>query len=128
MSRELNVAVAERVMGRCFHVWGTPNNGLLWTCTKCGITEGAAGGPLNPRYSDEIAAAWQVVEKMREQGWWAVVRFYDPDTDENPAHRWDAHFGRYEDVGSVVRIRFADTAPEAICLAALAAVGAEAKA
>ena len=119
MSRELNVAVAERVMGRCFHVWGTPNDGLLWTCTKCGITEGAAGGPLNPRYSDEIAAAWQVVEKMREQGWWVEVR-----SDYNatvPLTRTICAFGK----GQVCEFAEADTAPEAICLAALAVVGAE---
>ena len=121
MSRELSVAVAERVMGRCFHVWGTPNDGLLWTCTKCGITEGAAGGPLNPRYSDEIAAAWQVVEKMRELGWWPSMYLAGRKS-------WRVYFHGHDPAHLASHAASADTAPEAICLAALAAVGAEVKA
>lgn len=72
-----------------------------------------------PEYGTRIEDAWKVVEKMREQGfemdmgfstssgWWAL--FYDHD--ENLAYRAEAE--NYAD---------AETAPLAICCAALLSV------
>lgn len=75
-----------------------------------------------PEYSTDIAAAWQVVEKMRTDGW----RFDLYDSFAG----WRATFGR---PGGIDRgenmwvLRASDrheTAPEAICRAALAALEA----
>ena len=78
---------------------------------------------LDQRDPDEsMSSAWQVVEKMREQGWW-------PDIDYRPAG-WFCTLYPPNERGLAAQIdgmivEYADTAPEAICLAALAAVGAE---
>lgn len=68
-----------------------------------------------PRYSLDIAAAWQVVEKMRERPVYVVV---EPHPDY-----WRAVV--YDENWYFVVSEHADTAPFAICLAALRAVGVE---
>jgi hypothetical protein len=67
---------------------------------------------VQPRqYSTDIAAAWRVVEKMHADGW-----FYDVgDEVETPEHY--ARFHRQSGAGFAL----ADTAPLAICRAALIA-------
>lgn len=71
-----------------------------------------------PPWSTNNAASWLVVEKMREQGWDITIS-------------WDRRFGAWivqpwmapdgdEELGAN-----GDTAPHAICLAALQAMGAE---
>lgn len=126
-SRELDSLVAEKVMG--------------W---KPGTSVGADGdgywdagfykpnGTFTthiPPYSTDIAAAWEVVEKLTN------IR---PDSGFNPefelkceeghvdAMIWHASLeDRYTttDWPDRFTIAFADTAPHAICLAALRAVG-----
>lgn len=110
--RELDALVAEKVMG-CTLRWDT------WRGTgerypHCACTDGAGPHSCGDEvwheelayYSTEIAAAWTVAEHMRSNlrsvqvcaalgGWWAHI----------------SHASE-----------FADTAPHAICLAALAAV------
>ena len=108
--RELDALVAEKVMGLRF-VWRSQltdhygYNAGVWTIpTKWGTMD-LTEEP--PRYSTDIAAAWEVVEKMREDGF--LVALYRSAgawiADTNPG------YGK------------SDTAPHAICLAALRAVG-----
>ena len=121
--RNLDVLVAEKVMGwknisphYSKTPWGTdPKHGMNW----CQL----------PSYSTYIVAAWEVVEKMASLDWDVnislssklpsddVERWYCEMTcgDDNAAWRDDFRF---------IQI-WASTAPLAICLAALKAVGVE---
>lgn len=67
-------------------------------------------GPPMP-YSTNIKAAWMVVEKMHDSGWFFSITRYSNCTDP-----WNAEFG------SVLPRVHAPTAPLAICRAALLAV------
>jgi len=82
------------------------------------------GNHCVPRYSTDIAAAWQVVEHLVSSG-----RFFfrlsgagrEPDTD--PV--WQVTLAEYPDDETTVETRrLAYTVPLAICSAALAAVNA----
>jgi hypothetical protein len=101
--RELDALVAERVMG---WVQEEPqphpvNSFAIYF-----------GGP--PPYSTDIAAAWQVVERMREQEYSIAL-----DSDTWLKHPYAVHFiGGNSGCVSCT----ADTAPLAICRAALKAV------
>jgi hypothetical protein len=113
--RELNAAVAERVMG-----WRRKPNGMMHGRAQevfvddrdnthsitCGCAE-----DFNP--SCTIEAAMQVAERMREQGWSFACTLY---AGQFPY----ASFCK----GTVVTSRNAeaDSLPEAICRAALLAV------
>jgi hypothetical protein len=63
-----------------------------------------------PEYSTEIAAAWDVVERLKHLE--PEMRWHD----EN--HGWYLNFSKKDLEG----IPYAETAPHAICLAALKAV------
>ncbi len=113
--RELDAVVAEKVMGlsvRPIEVIGA--SGVHADVGTVDLPRrmpdgrmGVHAAPL-PAYSTEIAAAWEVVEKLRSP---VFVLEWEPD-------RWLASFcGEDEDAT-------ADTAPHAICLAALKAVEA----
>lgn len=68
------------------------------------------------RYSTDISAAWRVVEKMHEQGF----AFFRVEADTPPNTRvqeWIAGFHRKGE--QTAYWKGADTAPLAICLAAL---------
>lgn len=129
--RELDALIAERVMGevdaRC-----PCGDGLSRTMTRSGATMAEAEAMLRadyaarvaggmkmwpaeycgPAYSEEIGAAWLVVEKLREQGFGFTI---DVDEGDNSACFADSS-GVYEAEIS------ATTAPLAICRAALAAL------
>jgi hypothetical protein len=81
MSREIDVRVAREVMGEI--------------CRD---------------YSTDITAAWSVVDKMRDEGYW--MELIGP---MNPRDEWVARFVQI----NWVEDASADTAPMAICLAAL---------
>lgn len=66
-----------------------------------------------PRVSEEIAAAWIVVEKMREAGRYFHIEFSQARGD------WRCEFGTDPNIDPT-----ASTAPLAICVAALAALSA----
>lgn len=115
--QELDALVAEKVMGFCIHIPGFTVNitNLQRICKRCDkmidIKEFAAQhGRCN--FSTDIAAAWEVVEKMQDRG--IAIYFEDGvwevDVDEN----------------FTVSARD-DSAQKAICLAALKAVGVEVK-
>jgi hypothetical protein len=74
-----------------------------------------------PHYTTNIADAWQVAEKLRET---KIFSLYDAwDEDDNKI--FCAVF-EYNDTYHVVDYKgYADTAPLAICLAALKSVGIE---
>lgn len=75
----------------------------------------ADGMPHNPvKFSRSITAAWLVVERMRARGYRYRVNDYGP----NLPHC--ASFFNAQENGAIIH---GDTAPHAICLAALAALG-----
>jgi hypothetical protein len=106
--RELDTLVAEKVMG--WRRKEEPSD--IWCLSPPWVTRHGALVPFSqtPGYSTEIDAAWQVIEAMQA---------YCCDfTLEKAGSAWYAEF--------IVGSAGADTAPLAICLAALAAVeGAE---
>lgn len=72
-------------------------------------------------YSTDIAAAWQVIEKM-DKGF--AFSLYSPDTYlEDEERKWEARF--ISRANRIVYYKEASTALIAICLAALEAVGVE---
>jgi hypothetical protein len=93
--RELDALVAEKVMGWTKvgeNAWEAPN---------------IKGYPLLPRYSTDIATAWEVVEKIAQ-------KWHDFNIGRHHG-KWSIGWN-YK--GSVVDLK---TAPEAICKAALLA-------
>lgn len=68
---------------------------------------------LVERYSSDIAAAWKVVEKLNADDWRLDLRSND---------NW--HDASFSKDGSLIMVD-SDTAPLAICLAALKAKGIE---
>lgn len=126
--RELDALVAEKVMGyevfRSDHAeyvqgrdWADPGEPLYY---PDGIERQAA---TVPEYSTDIAAAWPIAQKLGL----ALVPQSDGD-----GFRWlatDVHAVNYSNVITVEpkdgTEYSADTAPHAICLAALRAVGVE---
>lgn len=86
-------------------------------CSKCHV-EVSSGrtGIRAPAYSTDLGAAWQVVEKMRADGW----EFSLSDTSEGDTKPFDMVF--YLPGVEVVENEVAATAPLSICLAALKAL------
>lgn len=100
--RELDALVAEKVMGFRHHP-AMPGYDEMWFMSD--------GGSIDlPNYSTDIAAAWQVVEKLRlgiapmGDGKWGVAM-------------------RDQPVNSIKDLTINESAPLAICLAALKARG-----
>lgn len=121
--RELDALVAEKVMGA---VWTpTPSDmvfdedywleipgkpGVFAYRYRDGRVKPKAGCPP---YSTDMASAWEVVEKMEQRG----HGFALADSQGPP---WEATFDNLSSMLSYIET--ADTAPLAICLAALKAV------
>jgi hypothetical protein len=140
--RELDALVAERVMGWRWlpvrFVWD--DEPLVYLLPPGGITEdvnSTTSGAWDenrvwhsmPCYSTDIAAAWEVVEKMQAAGWgWCLEQHENADVPT-------AWFLRASEIGRNARFsspeqmeekRSASGAmPHAICIAALKAVGHE---
>jgi len=120
IGRELDALVAEKVMGHLRisdYVWF--HGELHWPVDKTPPSKGGCIGikPLDqqelPHYSTDIAAAWAVVEKLCEFSWHIELHGgHHLVTIFSDATTWETEAG--------------DSTPEAICLAALAAVGATA--
>jgi len=122
--RELDALVAEKVMGWKWlerdefneyrHL--TPNGQKIQVAV--------------PRYSTDIAAAWQIVEKIKfmQPGW--EIYGLKPDhlqkfTIEYNGFGWRAGWAPVKLDGNMTIEAEAEAAPHAICLAALRAVGVE---
>jgi hypothetical protein len=116
--RDLDELIAEKVMGwipgPCTgHTIELPGG---WGCDEC-TAEGQWGfqghhTKLPRQYSTDIAAAWEVVEKLQKE-WIVIINGYQD--------KWDVEVnmsGKY--VSEVYESAL--TAPHAICLAALEAV------
>lgn len=115
--RELDALVVEKVFG-C----DVRTSGEVSFCGCAGSPHGkpVVYGALAPLrcYSTDIAAAWEVVERFRDVG----ISVMQPGERPrgNPDRKWVIYIG-YDDEQVE---ETADTAPHAICLAALKAVGA----
>ena len=133
--RELDFAIAERFFNfRWFHCvagTGVVRNQFFhaeladtWRRLGWTLTEIAGQPPpdqLNddsntPRYSESIEAAMRVVERMQARDWNVSIKD-DHDVDAI----WDVEF-RYD---NRCWHEYADSLPEAMCRAALAAIGAK---
>lgn len=131
--RELDALVAERVMGlKCRFERGVEaawqdHKPVAWSPNDY-IVLSQSGSPepcfyipsrmhsylIVPRYSTDIAAAWEVVEKMWSSKYEAFVRTF--------RGQWSASFA---DNGNIIGQVDAETAPLAICRAVLKAVDAQ---
>ena len=118
--RELDALIAEKVMG-----WTSVAMAGLFTqfpaIALCGLPPGAqlnADLQVVPRYSTQIAAAWQVVEKFK-------MTITPNNCHPHIKAKWcvDVELkGSHE-----LWLAGAETAPLAICRAALRAVGQDGK-
>ncbi len=95
--RELDALIAEKVMGYQKGIKIAHTGAQLWTT-------GGASFSFHP--STDIAAAWEVVERLQR---------HNITISRDITGRW---FVKYATIDEV-----AETAPHAICLAALKAVG-----
>jgi hypothetical protein len=141
--RELDALVAEHIThfrrqdecetfaaGRC-------NGTKITYCGACGKTGHgscfgriyAPGGEVQiqceergcsvPYYSTDIAAAWIVLEEVRKRGFAVTISTWDTSRE------WRAEFDGITTDRLAHGCVFAKTAPEAICVAALKALGVE---
>ena len=126
--RELDALIAEKVMGLTRHDESYVAEGVgkvlrfVWRdgCGTCVYS----GDMFLPHYSTNIADAWEVVEKLgRWHGFDFMIVMPDP---EQTFHLRTYEAGWYEATNDGPERRVvsdADTAPLAICLAALKAKG-----
>jgi hypothetical protein len=122
-NRCLDAWVAEKILGivLCDH-----EEDKYGKCSKCGLNKSYWERITPPRYhSVDIAAAWEVVEKMHELGYWAQIR--TPFGVESNLDNW-CGFTPHETTGwngKPDNWTNAETIPSAICRAALLAVEAK---
>jgi hypothetical protein len=130
-SRELDALVAEKVMGKpgrfvnrvCIN--GRWVDALTWISVEEDPANPSAGqfaGRMPAPYSTDIAAAWAVVEKLMMQDIWIAMCPYS--FHAQPVGWFVEYFIDKDKKGGEIE---AATATLAICLAALKAVGYEAK-
>jgi hypothetical protein len=115
--KEMDILVAEKVMGLCAHDWKLiPNDddGVCRICQKCHLEFWGLRPPVYGAhygsYSTDITAAWEVLEKM------GSYKLRTVHTSEETKH--EATFWRGM-MGFPVK---AETAPLAICRSALLAI------
>lgn len=129
--RELDILVAEKVLGLKVvkTVWGKRKQYGCYSIGEpdwyddAGATE--LGNPL-PAYSTDIAAAWEVVEHMNNLGTksrdaYFILNKSDSGFKVSFYRRKHVGPGQWDYVAYHGTVK-ADTAPMAICLAALKAV------
>lgn len=129
--REMDVLIAEKVMqlDHYEHRWEADGE-----CEKCKCVTDFHSGRIylnykkidyrdctNPDpYSTDISAAWEVVDEIKDK--WGMVNLeysHDKELDPPDADKWSVYFDIDFDDSFMA---FADTAPLAICRAALLAV------
>ena len=111
--RELDALIAEKVMGLSVHKRRIPSILDDFYYIKHHLS--ALEDCLVPHYSTKIADAWLVVEEMQAEGWFGSVNITSWKTMPWNVRFWSEHNekkGYYS----------TDTAPLAICLAALKAI------
>lgn len=110
--RQLDALVAEKVLKfKLDYEFADIYNGPLVP----GLRDQYDEMGILPHYSTDIAAAWEVVERMRSGGWRLELRDW--------VTYWSARFN--SDPDSQGRFAKEEDVPHAICLAALKAVGVE---
>jgi hypothetical protein len=103
---EINQYIHEKLFDECWHKYEIKWFGLY--CPKC---KSNSIELVRPEYCNNISDAWKVVEKMQEK----VCNFYiERRIADNPNDDYLVEFG-----GHFV---FDDSAPKAICLAAIEAL------
>ena len=113
--RELDALIAEKVMGlkniRYIKDWSFLEPDLASDLTEDHVNAKARGADavVVPFYSTDIGAAWEVVDKFKE---YQLLKIYYPSQEQT---LYVVSFKRGCE-------RSAETAPHAICLAALKAV------
>jgi hypothetical protein len=114
-SRELDALVAERVMGwRFIGEFDLEMNGDRWAKNPDGHENYFSDVP---HYSTNIAAAWEVMEKLLAYNpFWEQHDFIGIYLAPTSPKGWTCNFG--DDTTRA----YGDTAPHAICLAALKVV------
>lgn len=120
--RELDTLVAEKVLEHTVKEYAiTWDSG--YTQTQLYLDEVYAGNEM-PAYSTDIAAAWQVVERLTARGHSLGIKHeplsqiaHLPPSPDDRVVPWKCWFNNASS-------QWVETAPHAICLAALAAVGA----
>jgi hypothetical protein len=121
-SRELDALVAEQVMG-CANIV----RGSYFPYCRCSPALHNGEDGYLESYSTSIAAAWEVVEKVHlslvrcEEGWLACPF---PDSAIAVWPGWCAIDHEFHVINGKDHYAVADTAPLAICRAALKVVGA----
>ena len=112
------------LMGECVHDWvlqvdeDDPHSGIVWRkCTRCDKEYWGLNPPVCRYYSTDIAAAMQVVEKLVEMGFYVDIGIDKHGAQVQLNHYTGSEYGWIH--GKSLR---ADTAPLAICRAALKAV------
>lgn len=106
--REIDRLVAERVMGWTnLHVVGT----------RFGTTPEGKSHRMVPQYSTDISAAWEVVEKLRQSGYQGRIDWARPELG------YECAFWSSPILPNEMQFPRAETAPLAICLAALMVMG-----
>ena len=114
--RELDALVAEKVMGLRVK-WATSYDGEPHPVCPSLTDARAEDWEPCPWYSTDVADAWEVVERLRQMDYVGlVVKAY-------PLGLKDQYVASVP--GSTTAFAEAQTAPHAICVAALKAVGAE---
>lgn len=117
----MTVRLAEGAMGWRVHIRNTSHwtDAAKWD--RCDYVVRAIVDEWRP--FDSIINAWMLVDALEARGWLLSL---GRDRDLNEAGDWVAAFGR---IGTIVhgKVATGDTAPGAICRAALAVLDSEAR-
>ena len=118
--RERDALVAEKVVG--YVVTGPREGGnVRWVQPPAGEQWQSGGERVLektcPRYTTDIAAAWEVIEKMKSLGWQVLM----DNKNEIDEPGWWVCFEQWEPRQRHASV-FMRTAPAAICYAALSAL------
>lgn len=111
--RELDVLIAEKVMNL--------SKEEMWGIMDYYSDGSPALAPNFPPYSSDIAAAWEVVEKLKYFDIQAPGAPCNGDEYENTSSNWRIELKVLDCAYSIYSE--GETAPHAICLAALRSVG-----
>lgn len=119
--RELDALIAEKVMGCKILYVGTVSGEKPWGCGCLNEIHSIGDGDAELKeFSTDIAAAWEVVEKLREKYNSVDICALSPTLKgcHYKVKLWD---NAWSDSITIL----SETVPRAICLAALKAIGHE---
>lgn len=132
VGRELDALVAEKVMG--LPCPGLPTDNAYsyigrveregWYLQSSGYDSGDVREIVPAPYSTSIAAAWEVVEKLKADGW--DIHIDSMGFNNDIEGEWRTFFSHPHEMGDQRAHVFGDgdTVAEAVCKSALAAVAA----